>query len=134
MNSIKRIICITIAMVFLLSLPVSAKEMKGSYDQLSVSISAGISPRAFLTATDVKKWSNNNMVRLIADVVTNDGIDKVIDVKNAKVNSWDGSVDPDSIKIGACQLWSNNTATITVTYKRNKNIESDVVVFYPHGK
>ena len=44
-----------------------------------------ITPRALITATNVLKWSEKNIFQVQADIVTNDGTGKIIDIKNIQL-------------------------------------------------
>lgn len=61
------------------SMPVQAAELV----EIEVNIhNQAITPRALITATNVYKWSESGNFKIRADIVTNDGTGKIIDIKN----------------------------------------------------
>ncbi|MDE5910590.1 MAG: hypothetical protein K2H52_17945 [Lachnospiraceae bacterium] len=52
-----------------------------------------LSPRALITNVNVKKRSESGDFEVKADIVTNDGIRKIIDIKNISLSGWPSKLD-----------------------------------------
>lgn len=111
------------------SIPVQAAE----FVEIEVNIhNQAIIPRALITATNVYKWSESGNFKIRADIVTNDGTGKIIDIKNIYLDMYTSNIQEISLSNG--EIWEGGSyATVTITYRYNGKIYSDIAKFYPYG-
>lgn len=95
MKKIKITVTFLMLMVLFSSLPVCAAE--NSINDCIISESE-VTPRALITASNVRKRSNSGDFVVEADIVTNDGTGKIIDIKNISLQGWPGKVNVGALK------------------------------------
>lgn len=107
--------------------------MINEYTDVNIStLNYTITPRALITATNVYKWSEADKFRVRADIVTNDGTGKIIDIKNIHLDMYIS--DAQEISLSKGEIWEGGSyATVTITYRYNGNIYTDIVKYYPYG-
>lgn len=129
MKKIKMFIILTL-LFFIIPLPVQAAEFTEIYYYTP---NSEISPKALIISTNVIKKSEKNIVTIIADIVTNDGTGKIIDIRNIKLDTYISDIKEISLSHG--EIWENGSyATVTITYRdKNNNICTDIAKFYPYG-
>lgn len=124
-------------LLFTISLPVHAATsieiIRFTENNTDYSDNA-IIPKALITTANVKKESESRIFEIAADIVTNDGTQKIIDIKNIRLISFTGDIK--EINMSSGEIWeSGSYATVTITYRNEKNsICTDIVKFYPYGR
>lgn len=126
---------LSLLLFFLTPLSVQAAEsieINEFTDTDTSTLNHTITPRALITATNIYKWSEADKFRVRADIVTNDGTGKIIDIKNIHLDMYTGEAQEVSLSGG--EIWEGGSyATVTVTYRYNGNIYTDIVKYYPYG-
>lgn len=135
----KRTRILTILLTLLIlsaSLPVQAAELVEPAESNITNSGVEITPKALITSSAVRKWSDSGNFMVQADIVTNDGTGQIIDVKNILLAGWTAKMDNvKEISLSSGSIWDNGSyATVTITYRDNGNICTDIVRFYPYGK
>ena len=132
MKKIKTIVTFLMLMVLFSSLPVCAAENSINSGTISES---EVTPRALITASNVRKRSNNGNFVVEADIVTNDGTGKIIDIKNISLEGWPGSVNEGQVSLSNGEIWNNGEyAIVNISYWYEGKYYTDYVMYYPYGK
>ncbi len=130
MKRIRRFTALLLLLVASVSLPVQAAESIG--DSMVITEDE-VTPRALITTTNVLKWSEKGYFSVQADIVTNDGTGKIVDIKNIQKRGYSDGMENYSVSSG--EIWNGGEyATVTITYQYNGEIGTDIVKYYPYGK
>ena len=93
-----------------------------------------MAPRALITNVNVKKRSESGDFEVKADIVTNDGTRRIIDIKNISLSGWPSKLDGVQIILSSGEIWSNGEyATVIISYWYNGKQNTDIVTYYPNG-
>lgn len=132
MKRTKIFIILLSLLIFLIPVPVYAYE--SVEDGITVSNNE-ISPQALIVATGVRKWSESGNFIVHADIVTNDGTGKIIDIKNIVRTGGTEKMENVEVSLSSGEIWNGGEyATVTITYQYNGSINTDIVKYYPYGQ
>lgn len=93
-----------------------------------------MAPRALITNVNVKKRSESGDFEVKADIVTNDGTRRIIDIKNISLSGWPSKLDGVQIILSSGEIWSNGEyATVIISYWYNGKQNTDIVTYHPYG-
>jgi hypothetical protein len=78
-------------------------------------------------------------IDITAKVVVQDSTSKIVSISDAyvsgyvvKIGNTNTGIDPSSFLLSSPTIWDNGTyATITITYRQNNTVKSEVCTFFP---
>lgn len=94
-----------------------------------------VSPRALITNTNVRKRSQSDAFLVSADIVTNDGTMKIVDIRNISLIGRPAKLENIQINLSSGEICNNGEyATVSISYMYGNEFNTDIVIFYPYGR